>query len=54
MEHVRETKMGAEERQQRILIAFDRLGFVTVPNMAKNCGVSEMSMGRDMGRLTEM
>ena len=53
MEHVRETKMSAEERQQRILIALDRLGFVTVPNMAKDFGVSEMTMRRDLDKLAD-
>ena len=53
MEHMRETKMSAEERQQRILIALDRLSFVTVPNMAKDFGVSEMTMRRDLDKLAD-
>ena len=53
MTEVRESKMSAAERHHRILQMLEQTGFITVPEMAARCGVSEMTMRRDLDKLSE-
>ncbi len=46
-------KMQVAERQTYILEQVKKLGFVTIPKIARECGVSEMTMRRDLDRLAE-
>jgi DeoR family glycerol-3-phosphate regulon repressor len=47
------TKLHAAQRHSLILQALDENGFVTVPEMAEACKVSEMTMRRDLDILSE-
>ena len=49
----REIKLSTEARQQRILQTLEHKGFVTVPEMASKCCVSEMTTRRDLDKLAE-
>lgn len=46
-------KLHAAQRYSLILQALDESGFVTVPEMAEACNVSEMTMRRDLDFLSE-
>tara|TARA_R110002124_G_scaffold49691_4_gene145440 strand:+ start:57 stop:848 length:792 start_codon:yes stop_codon:yes gene_type:complete len=46
-------KLHATQRHSLILQALDETGFVTVPEMADACNVSEMTMRRDLDFLSE-
>lgn len=46
-------KLHATQRHSLILQALDETGFVTVPEMADACHVSEMTMRRDLDFLSE-
>nr|WP_306265583.1 DeoR/GlpR family DNA-binding transcription regulator [Pararhizobium sp. IMCC3301] len=46
-------KLHATQRHSLILQALDETGFVTVPEMATACNVSEMTMRRDLDFLSE-
>ena len=45
------TKLQAAQRHALILQTLERTGFVTVPEMAEACNVSEMTMRRDLDLL---
>lgn len=47
------TKLQAAQRHALVLRALDETGFVTVPEMAGACNVSEMTMRRDLDFLAE-
>lgn len=46
-------KMQVAERQTYILEQVKNRGYVTIPKIARKCGVSEMTMRRDLDRLAE-
>lgn len=48
------TKLQAAQRHNMVLEQLGRAGFVTVPEMASLCNVSEMTMRRDLDYLTEL
>ncbi len=48
-----EPKMQAAQRHKRIVDRIRERGFVTVPELAAECSVSEMTMRRDLDNLAE-
>lgn len=54
MDAIPEARLQVRERHTRILETLDRDQFITVPGMADLCGVSEMTMRRDLDKLAEL
>ena len=48
-----DAKLFAVQRRERILKEVSTSGFVTVPEMARACGVSEMTLRRDLDQLSD-
>jgi len=48
------TKLRAVQRHDLIIDKLSKAGFVTVPDMAEACKVSEMTMRRDLDHLAEL